>query len=330
MQRRTALTVGLCASLALNAILIGGRVLEAPGGPSDPARGGVAGGAAGGAEGGSPGTEADAFPFLARRALTDARNVPLINFVGLRRSIDDYVRPLKNRIGVYFQYLPTGITVGYNHDQPFVSASLLKLPTVMKVYELIEEGRVLKSTQMELTPDVIDRGYGTLWRKGLGARVTVEEAIIASLVVSDNTAHRLLYGISGGRPADIYRYLDVALDTDRGEPAIAPRNYASILRSLYYSAFLSNEHSNEILQHLTRAVEGSVLRSSIPADIPIAQKIGVMQFDKAADQTYSYCGIVYVPKRPYVLCIMVVEALAVADKQTADLSKLVYDYVSTR
>jgi beta-lactamase class A len=267
---------------------------------------------------------------LARRSLAEARNVPLINFVGLRSNIRSYASKLNGRIGIYFQYLPTGISVGFREEEPFVSASLLKLPTVMKVYHMMEQGRILKTNQVQLKPEDLDPKFGSLWRLGPGAEITIEAAIAASLTESDNTAHRVLYALSGGRPTDVYEYLDVELTAERGESAIAPRNFAAILRSLYYSAYLSHASSNEVLAYLARGDRNPVLRANVPADIPIAQKIGVRHFDNSSDQTYSHCGIFYVPYRPYVLCIMLVADQKEADRVTRELSAMVYDYVSTR
>ena len=65
------------------------------------------------------------------------------------------------------------------------------------------------------------------------------------------------------------------------------------------------------------------LRTGVPFEIPMSHKIGTFN-----NSVMSDCGIIYEPKRPYVLCIM----LEVADDQTgnehfATLSKMTYDYI---
>jgi beta-lactamase class A len=270
-------------------------------------------------------------PFLARRTLSGSTNDPLINFVPLRLRIERYASEQKTRTGVFFQYLPTGITIGYNATTPFVSASLLKVPTAMKVYKLIEEGRVSKNQILRIRQQDMDTGYGLLWKRGEGGAVTVEEALSLSLVASDNTAHRLLYALSGGRPRDVYDYLDVRVDSISDEIAITPRNYTSLLNSLFFSAFLSHEHSNEILAYLSRAEDADILRSVVPDSIPVAQKFGVREVDgRHPNEFFSRCGIFYVPDRPYALCVMVEGDKASATAQTREISRLVYEYVSSR
>jgi hypothetical protein len=176
----------------------------------------------------------------------------------------------------------------------------------------------------------MDPGYGNLWRRGVGATVTVDQAIALSLTASDNTAHRLLYTLSEGRPSDVYEYLDVHIATVADETAISPRSYATILRSLYFSAYLSATNSNEILELLASANEGDELRGSIPSSVRIAQKIGVKAFDGDKNQFHSRCGIFYVPERPYVLCVMVLGTQNAAATQTREVSEMVYQYVSSR
>ena len=268
------------------------------------------------------------YPYLAQRILNSKPNEPLINFVPLRSSVQGYAQKTGHRIGLFFQYLPTGITVAVNPDEPFVSASLLKLPTVMKVYKMIEEGKFRKTNMLELTPEVFDSVYGTLWSKGIGAHVTVDEALAYSLRESDNTAHRMLYSISRGRPDDIYSYLDVKLETVEGLTAISARSYSSILRSLYFSAYLTLEHSNEVLAHLTHATAGEILRADIPSEIPVAQKIGVYGPPNSNSRAYSFCGIFYVPLRPYTLCIMSSTDPDNAIREVGELSSMVYHFVA--
>jgi hypothetical protein len=270
------------------------------------------------------------YPFIAERALRDNPHDALINFVGLRTSLHAYASERKHRMGIFFQYLPTGISVAVNGDEPFISASLLKLPTVMKVYRMVEEGSLRKNNVMEITPQVYDTTFGAMWRKGIGARVTVQEAAAYSLQQSDNTAHRMLYFVSQGRPDDMYNYLDMTLATVAGETAVTARNYTSILRSLYFASYLSVESSNEILSHLTQAADGDILRGDVPAQVAIAQKIGAHGVPSSRERVFSFCGIFYAPRRPYTLCVMMNADAETAVRETGEISTMVYRYLAER
>jgi beta-lactamase class A len=234
----------------------------------------------------------------------------------------------QNPIGVYFQYLPTGGAIGVNQDNAFVGASLLKLPTVMHVYKLLDEGKLKKDQQLEIKKVHVDDRYGDLWQKGVGAKVTVDEAIREVLKNSDNTADKLLYTASGGFPEDVYKHTDIPPTLVSDEQAITPRNYSSLLRSLFFSGYLSFKSSNEILNYLSQATD-KPLRAEIPDDIKIAQKIGVYEVNtnNTQNEIHSACGIFYVPNKPYILCIMVVSDDETAAMETSAISTMVYEFI---
>jgi len=56
--------------------------------------------------------------------------------------------------------------------------------------------------------------------------------------------------------------------------------------------------------------------------VPIAHKIGV-----AGNQVQSDCGIVYIPERPYLLCVMLGENKERGSEVIAQVSRQAYDYV---
>lgn len=273
----------------------------------------------------------DTYQFLARRIFLDNPNDIIINFVPLRTKLRDYVAKQHNPLGVYFQYLPTGGAIGVNQDNPFVGASLLKLPTVMHVYKLLDEGKLKKDQELEIKEMHLDDRYGDLWKRGVGGKVTVEEAIREVLINSDNTADKLLYTTSGGFPVEVYEHTDIPPTLVSDEQAITPRNYSSLLRSLFFSGYVSFESSNEILQYLSQAKD-KPLKADIPSDIKISQKIGVYEVEanNTKNEVHSACGIFYVPNKPYILCIMTVTDDETAAVETSAISNMVYEFISTK
>jgi beta-lactamase class A len=273
----------------------------------------------------------NSYPYLARRIFLDNPNDIIINFVPLRTRLRDYVERQQNPLGVYFQYLPTGGSIGVNQDTAFVGASLLKLPTVMRVYKLINEGKIKKEQQLEIREIHLDKRYGNLWKKGIGAKVTVEEAIKEVLIHSDNTADKLLYTVAGGFPEDVYKHTDIPPTILADQQAVTPRNYSSLLRSLFFSGYVSYESSDEILDYLSQAKD-KPLRADIPNNIKISQKIGVYEVDAddTKNEVHSACGIFYVPNKPYILCIMTVTDDETAATETSEISNIVYDFISAK
>jgi beta-lactamase class A len=89
--------------------------------------------------------------------------------------------------------------------------------------------------------------------------------------------------------------------------------------------FPSKENSEEILKILSRSTYNDGIRKNIPDSVTIAHKMGV----RAEYQLLSDCGIIYVPKRPYYLCVMINDKDV--DHATTTLQKistLIYTYIS--
>jgi beta-lactamase class A len=92
---------------------------------------------------------------------------------------------------------------------------------------------------------------------------------------------------------------------------------------LYLACFVNKDHSQQILRDLTQTPFSDRISDGVPKDVLVAHKIGVY-----GDQADSDCGIVYLPDRHYLLCIMFALPPAQANQHMATVSKLVYDFVS--
>jgi beta-lactamase class A len=126
----------------------------------------------------------------------------------------------------------------------------------------------------------------------------------------------------------VFDALDIPKHREGEYSVISPKNYSSILRSLYLSSYLRREDSNGILDILTQTKFNDKLPAGVPGKVLVAHKIGVFDENDAGQPVFSDCGIVYQPDRPYVLCIMVKADEATARQHIQLLSKMVYGYVS--
>src|SRR3989344_519552 len=279
------------------------------------------------------------YPFLARRIFAENPNDIIVNFVPLRRELSEYIASQPEKIGVSFEYLPTGLGIGINDRESFFRASLVKVPGVMSAYKLIEEGKLSKDEQLTLEEYHLDSTYGTLWQRGTGATLSVEEAITFTLVESDNTAYEVLNErINGILLADIgkeqniddvYDYLDIPRDNEGLTQEITPRNYSSILPSLFFSAYLTYEDSNEVLEILTQTTYDKGISRPLPDDVKVAHKFGIHNIESEEKfAVHSDCGIVYLPLRPYILCVMVASGNQESTSQyMQDISQKIFNFV---
>ncbi len=266
------------------------------------------------------------YAFVSPRVFQENANDVIVNFTPLRNDIKSYTDEVLNDIGIYFEYLPSGTSIGVNDRNEFYQASLIKVPMAMVMYKRVESGDIKLTDKLTIKDEHIDDAFGSLWKKGPGFTLTVQEAIDAMLVDSDNTAYKVLFSKYPTFLDEIFDYLDLPKDSDNKLPIVSPKNYASIFRALYLSAYLTPQHSNEVLEILQHTNFSNKIPAGIPKNVPVAHKIGVLRPEKI----FSDCGIVYVPKRPYILCAMVRGSEEQANEQISTVSRMIYEFVSQK
>ncbi|MBP9716736.1 MAG: serine hydrolase [Candidatus Levybacteria bacterium] len=269
------------------------------------------------------------YPLLSKRVLQELPVDILINFLDLRSELRADVAPYGDSFGFYFEYLPTGTSLGVNEKQEFHAASLFKVPVIMAYYKQRERMHMTNDPEMEIKEEHLDNEFGTLYQKGAGHKIKMSEAIRLSLEESDNTAAKMI--ASGVQEADfneVYNGVDIDLLADHNGAILTPKNYSSILKALYFSAVLGKESSSEILSYLANSKFNDKLVAGIPPDITVAHKIGDFIDKETGEKAYMDCGIVYLPRRPYVLCMVSEGDEIIARQRMSNLSKKIYEYIS--
>ena len=264
------------------------------------------------------------YPHISRRVLQDLPIDVLINFLPLRTKLREKVVEYNDNLAIYFEYLPTGISIGIHEKDEFYAASLFKLPVVMAYFRGKERNDIDSDKKVKLTKDTIDDRFGNLWMKGEGYEIGLEEAAKLALVESDNTAAKALGPyITEQNFKDVYDAVDIDLHiTDKGA-VMTPKHYSSILKSLYFTSVLNNENSETILSYLIMSAFKDKLVAGVPEEIEVAHKIGVID-----ENSYMDCGIVYVSRRQHILCMVSKGTEDEARTRMSTVSKIVYDYVS--
>ncbi|MDQ5962918.1 MAG: beta-lactamase class [Patescibacteria group bacterium] len=278
----------------------------------------------------SPVDTTNQFPLLSKRIFIENPNDVILNFIPLRQAMREYVSAQNGKVGVYFEYLPSGVSIGVNEKEEVPIASLSKVPIAMSIMKKIEQGKIKLETPLTIEKKHLDKKFGTLWKKGEGTVLSVEEFIRYSLVESDNTANDILFDqLTTNEINAVYENFDIDVNTKDEVQKISPKSYSSIFRSLFLSSYLLEEHSSYILNTLTRTNFNDKIPAGIPPSVPVAHKIGVFQRLDNKQNVSTDCGIVYVPKRQYILCVFV----ETSDEEEATthikyLSNMIYQYIT--
>jgi beta-lactamase class A len=263
------------------------------------------------------------YSMLAKRIFVDDPTDILVNFIPLRKSLRTQVEPWKDTFSFYFEYLPTGTSIGVNEKTEFEIASLVKIPTALAYYRKEERaGLGFEDKIVTLEEKHLDKGYGDLWEKGAGYQISITEAMHLMLANSDNTAANVIADtIPQEDFTSVFDGLDISMNDKNGVLVITTKGYASILKSLYFAGIVSKENSQKILDILTKTPFDDKLRAGVPKEIVVSHKIGVY------GDIFQDCGIVYEPNRPYLLCMYSHSTEKVAAERMGEVSKLVYSFV---
>lgn len=270
--------------------------------------------------------ELSRYPYISKRTLYEEKNDILINFLPLRNELRKTVEPFEDSFALYFEYLPTGTSIGINEKEEFASASLIKVPVVMSYFHYKERLGLKEDTIVTIQENQLDSAFGDLWKQGEGTEISLEEAARLALVESDNTAFFVLVAnIPRQDFDDVYEGLDIEIKIYGDYTLITAKQYSSVLKALYFSSVLSKENSQRILEMLTQTKFNDKLPAGIPEGVPVAHKFGVL-----GDQLYQDCGIVYVPNRPYLLCMVSQSDEDDARERMKLVSTEIYEFVSQK
>ena len=237
------------------------------------------------------------------------------------------------KTAIYFRDLNNGPWFGINEREYFMPGSLLKLPIAIALYwwEQREGGVLDKTIDFKgFASRPADTGsYGTDAPLNPGV-YSVRDLISIMLKQSSNDAAQVLSDYAGDtRLAQVYEDLgiDIPNSTEYGTTV---KSYGSFLRVLFNATYIGQPASEALLATLTQADFRDGLVAGVPNTVKVAHKFGTRLVESASGHRQLHdCGIVYVPKDPYVLCVMTQgESVEKLEYFIAQVSKRVYEGVT--
>ena len=252
----------------------------------------------------------------------------------LKDLIKDYQAKGLMQYAIYYRALDSAVWFGFNENEVFFPASLLKTTIALAAYKQEESEPGFLKKPFLFTQQIKDKGKGRI-NDGtvlvVGNTYTVQELVKIMLDNSDNSARDLLTTyISADYIVQLYQYLGINEPLASQNFGISIANYALFFRMLYSATFLYEDHSETILSILTKTDFSYGVTRDIPKDLVVAHKYGVFNLPKDENgvelQELHECGIVYDSDKPYLICVMTkgTDQNVLADF-IARVSKVVYD-----
>lgn len=263
----------------------------------------------------------------------DLKNNSNNNVDDIKNKVEIYISNLSttnasaNEVSVYFRDLNNGPTFGVNETMRFYPASLLKVPLMMSVFkQAMDDHDFLKKTLIFNGPSINGGAYYKASQElRPGGVYTVNDAISSMIKYSDNNASDLLsHTVDTKAISSSFENLGIDFPKDVSYE-ITVKRYASFFRILYNSTFLNREYSEKALELLADTDFKNGLVAGVPSNVKVTHKFGERQVGDSLKQLHD-CGIVYVPNKPYLICVMSRGSdFGTLDDVIAGVSKIIYD-----
>ena len=263
-------------------------------------------------------------------------------YEGLQANIQSFIDAEESSghiatASIYFRDMYAGPWFGVNEHNTFIPASLFKVPLMIAVLKQAQDSPNLLSQKVEYSGSALAMPNVEGSEKTVipGHVYTVNDLLYKMIVYSDNASTDVLQGMmnqldpSGNVLKKIFTDLGMERTYQTGQ--LTAQSYAALFRILYNARFLSLPLSQKALNLLSHSDYHDGLVAGVPHDIPVAHKFGVHNVSGDAVKQFHDCGIVYYPRRPYILCIMTTgHDIDKAVMFTAEISRRVYAGVDAR
>lgn len=241
-----------------------------------------------------------------------------VDTTSLRRVLDSLANAHHGVVGYAIRDLDGGVAISRRGDETFPTASLIKVPILVTVFDLVDKGRL--SLDDRLTLLNIDKvpGSGTLQFMHDGIEITVRDAAWLMTTISDNTATNLLLdriairrvwekmealGLPHSKvhSKTFLRLTSVAMDSSvkYGLGVTTPNEMSRLFELLARGEAVSPSADSTMLDFLEHNEDG-VLLQRYAGGVRAAHKTG------ATDDVRTECSLFYLRHR-VVACVLTKE-----------------------
>lgn len=231
----------------------------------------------------------------------------------LKEKLEGIVKGFKGDVGVYVRHLKTGITVAINADTIFPTASMIKIPITIGMFNKIEQKKIDYDTILTYKDSLLYAGEDILGSFKQGEKISLGKVMMLMITTSDNTASLWCQSLAGtgttindvlsksgfqhtrvnsrtpGREGNRSKY---------GWGQTTPREMAELLVKIREGKMISARASERMYRNLIRIYWDSEALSQIPPYVQAASKQG------AVDQSRSEVVLVNAPHGDYVFCVI--------------------------
>lgn len=231
----------------------------------------------------------------------------------LARQLQQMVSGFSGDVGIYVRHLPTGREVAIRADDVFPTASMVKVPLLVALYDRVEQGGIKLDSAFVFQDSMRYADYDLSGKLREGQMLTPKELAFLMIGLSDNTASLWLQRLVG-TGAEVNRWLETngfehtrvnsrtpgrdAARTEYGWGQTTPREIAELMVRIREGRAVSSRASEQMYRTLTNNAWEDVAASVIPPTVQVASKYG------AVDRFRGEVLLVNAPRGDYVLAVL--------------------------
>ncbi|MEM6675670.1 MAG: serine hydrolase [Planctomycetota bacterium] len=254
-----------------------------------------------------------AFTALLATLVASCASAPTADDPALLESVEALVEDFDGDVGVYVRHLPSGTELALDADETYPTASLVKVPILLALFERIEAGELDLHASLEYSEERSRGGEDLLASFKDGAKIHLNKLIHLMIAFSDNTASVWCQELAG-RGEGVNAWLEghgfdgtrVNSRTTGREDAYrewgwgqtTPREMCDMLALIRGGQAVSPRASEEMDRVLCRTYWDSEGVSAVPPYAQAATKQG------AVNRSRSEVLLVGSPSGDYVFCVI--------------------------
>ncbi|MBK9388318.1 MAG: serine hydrolase [Planctomycetes bacterium] len=231
----------------------------------------------------------------------------------LRSELEALAAKVRGAVGIYVKHLRTGEEIAIRADELFPTASLVKVPILLGLFEKLEQGELRWDQKLRYTNERAYPGEDLVESLRDGEEVSLAKLVTLMIAFSDNTASLWLQELAGtGKAINAYlaaRGFEQTRVNSRTEGRAeaqkswgwgqtTPREMAELLRRIHASELHSRAACTAMLRALARSVWDGEALSQLPPHVVAFTKQG------AVNRSRSELVLVEGRNGPFVFCVI--------------------------
>jgi beta-lactamase class A len=231
----------------------------------------------------------------------------------LKQKLDELVNNFQGDVGIYVRHLKSGKTVAIHADTLFPTASMIKVPITIGMFDKIESGVIAYDSILTYRDSLLYEGEDILGSFKDGEKIELGKVLMLMITTSDNTASLWCQRLAGNGPSinailEKYGLKDTRVNsrtpgreanrTRFGWGQTTPREMAELVVKIREGKIISPRVSERIYRNMSRIYWDTEALSQIPPYVQAVSKQGMV------NQSKSEVVLVNAPHGDYVFCVI--------------------------